>query len=249
MYARSIVVDLLCVSERVPPHLYSSSAPSSTTSAQRSPFCSSRGRRSRCGVAADRVGGGGVRALAPPLAGVRGDGPLRPRLLMPGGRARGDDALLRGDRRLPLGRSRPSSSSRDRAGGARRAQRSQRGALVLAVPVYRSRACVRGRALGVALAFANALLFAAYIVLAHRWRARSLSGSRAGGLDARRGGGGHALGGWEVLPALTDPGAARGHRRGLCSSVIPYVLRPAGDAPAAARHLRADGVPMPATAT
>jgi inner membrane transporter RhtA len=83
-----------------------------------------------------------------------------------------------------------------------------------------------GEPLGVALAFANALLFAAYIVLAHRVARR----------DALSGIDGLAasmlvavvvvtpIGGWEVLPALTDPVALlAGIGVGLCSSVIPYV--------------------------
>src|SRR3954454_22691878 len=79
---------------------------------------------------------------------------------------------------------------------------------------------------GVAFAFANAALFAAYIVLAHR-TAR---------LDALTGIDGLAaamliaavvitpIGGWAVVPALTDPVAlAAGAGVGICSSVIPYV--------------------------
>lgn len=83
-----------------------------------------------------------------------------------------------------------------------------------------------GEPLGVAFAFANAALFAAYIVLAHR-TAR---------LDALTGIDGLAaamliaaavitpIGGWAVLPALTDPVAlAAGAGVGISSSVIPYV--------------------------
>src|SRR3954470_18929489 len=79
---------------------------------------------------------------------------------------------------------------------------------------------------GVAFAFANAALFAAYIVLAHR-TAR---------LDALTGIDGLAaamliaavvitpIGGWAVVPALTDPVALlAGAGVGICSSVIPYV--------------------------
>ena len=83
-----------------------------------------------------------------------------------------------------------------------------------------------GEPLGVALAFANALLFAAYIVLAHRV-------SRHGALSGIDGLAASMLvaavvvtpiGGWEVLPALTDPVALlAGIGVGLCSSVIPYV--------------------------
>jgi inner membrane transporter RhtA len=101
-------------------------------------------------------------------------------------------------------------------------------ALVLAVPGVYLLTGVQfaGEPLGVALAFANALLFAAYIVLAHRVARR----------DALSGIDGLAasmlvavvvvtpIGGWEVLPALTDPVALlAGIGVGLCSSVIPYV--------------------------
>ena len=83
-----------------------------------------------------------------------------------------------------------------------------------------------GEPLGVALAFANALLFAAYIVLAHRVaRHGALSG--IDGLAASMLVAAVVvtpLGGWEVLPALTDPVALlAGIGVGLCSSVIPYV--------------------------
>ena len=84
-----------------------------------------------------------------------------------------------------------------------------------------------GEPLGVAFAFANAILFALYIVLAHR--VASL-GDEMGGIDSL----GAAmliaavvitpLGGWQVIPALSDPLAiAAGIGVGLCSSVIPYV--------------------------
>jgi inner membrane transporter RhtA len=101
-------------------------------------------------------------------------------------------------------------------------------ALVLAVPgVYLLTGVqLEGEALGVALAFANAGLFAAYIVLAHR----------VSRLDALSGIDGLALSmlialvvvtpmaGWEALPAFTDPLAlVAGIGVGICSSVIPYV--------------------------
>ena len=83
-----------------------------------------------------------------------------------------------------------------------------------------------GEPLGVAFAFANAVLFAAYIVLAHRT-------ARLGGLESVDGLGASmliaavaitAIGGWSALPALTDPVAlVAGAGVGLCSSVIPYV--------------------------
>jgi len=101
-------------------------------------------------------------------------------------------------------------------------------ALVLAVPgVYLLTGVqLEGEPLGVALAFANAVLFAAYIVLAHRV-------ARHGGLSGIDGLAASMLiaavvvtpiGGWEVLPALTDPVALlAGIGVGVCSSVIPYV--------------------------
>ena len=110
--------------------------------------------------------------------------------------------------------------------GARSARNAA--ALVLAVPGVYLLTGVQfaGEPLGVALAFANALLFAAYIVLAHR-------GSRHGALSGIDGLAASMLvaavvvtplGGWEVLPALTDPVALlAGIGVGLCSSVIPYV--------------------------
>ena len=121
-------------------------------------------------------------------------------------------------------------------------------AIVLAVPgVYLLTGVqLEGEPLGVALAFANAVLFAAYIVLAHRV-------ARHGGLSGIDGLAASMLiaavvvtpiGGWEVLPALHRPGgAARGHRRGPLLLGDPLRLGPAGDAPPAASHLRADGVP------
>ena len=83
-----------------------------------------------------------------------------------------------------------------------------------------------GDPVGVAFAFANAVLFAAYIVLGHRV-ARSTAVSGVDGL---------ALsmlvalvvvtpiGGWEAAPALGDPLALlAGIGVGISSSVIPYV--------------------------
>jgi inner membrane transporter RhtA len=83
-----------------------------------------------------------------------------------------------------------------------------------------------GEPIGVAFAFANAALFAVYIVLAHR----------VARLDALTGIDGLAaamvvaalvitpLAGWAALPALTDPVAlAAGIGVGLSSSVIPYI--------------------------
>ena len=101
-------------------------------------------------------------------------------------------------------------------------------ALLLAVPgVYLLTGVrVAGEPFGVAFAFANALLFALYIVLAHRVSRletlRPIDGLAAAMLVA-------ALvvtpiGGWEVLPAFTDTVAIlAGIGGGVSSSVIPYV--------------------------
>jgi inner membrane transporter RhtA len=80
-------------------------------------------------------------------------------------------------------------------------------ALLLAVPGVYLLTGVRleGQPLGVAIAFANALLFAAYIVLAHR--------------VARR----EALSGIDGLAAAMAVAAVAGVGVGVCSSVIPYV--------------------------
>ena len=99
-------------------------------------------------------------------------------------------------------------------------------ALVLAVPGVYLLTGIRleGEPLGVALAFANAGLFALYIVLAHR-------AAQGAGVDAL----GAAmlvaavavtpLAGAEALPALADPVALlAGVGVGISSSVIPYVF-------------------------
>jgi inner membrane transporter RhtA len=108
--------------------------------------------------------------------------------------------------------------------------RTQRNALALflAVPGVYLLTDVRlaGEPLGVVFAFANAVLFALYIVLAHRVaRYEAL-----GGVDGLAASMLIALvvvtpiGGWEVLPALTDPVAIlAGIGVGVSSSVIPYV--------------------------
>ena len=79
---------------------------------------------------------------------------------------------------------------------------------------------------GLAFAFANAALFAAYIVLAHR-TARLESLASIDGLAASMLIAAVVItpiAGWAVVPALTDPVAlAAGAGVGLCSSVIPYV--------------------------
>jgi inner membrane transporter RhtA len=86
---------------------------------------------------------------------------------------------------------------------------------------------LEGEPAGLAFAFANALLFAIYIVLAHRL-ARSEALGRLDGLAA-------AMllaaivvtpvAGWSAVPAFADPVAlAAGIGVGLASSVIPYVF-------------------------
>jgi inner membrane transporter RhtA len=101
-------------------------------------------------------------------------------------------------------------------------------ALLLAVPgVYLLTGVrIEGEALGIALAFANAALFAVYIVLAHRVSrleelrgVDGLAGSMLIALVAVT-----PMAGWAALPALTDPVAlAAGAGVGISSSVIPYV--------------------------
>ena len=108
--------------------------------------------------------------------------------------------------------------------------RTLRNGVALAVAVlgvyFLTDVVLAGEPLGVALAVANAALFALYIVLGHRV-ARF---PRAGGIDAL----GLSMlvalvvatpiGGWAAVPALTDPLAlAAGVGVGIASSVIPYV--------------------------
>ncbi|MGZ5338039.1 MAG: EamA family transporter, partial [Thermoleophilaceae bacterium] len=85
---------------------------------------------------------------------------------------------------------------------------------------------LEGEAAGIAFAFANAALFALYIVLAHRVsRLESLSG--IDGLAASMLIAAVVvtpLAGWAALPAFADPIAlAAGLGVGISSSVIPYV--------------------------
>jgi inner membrane transporter RhtA len=127
-------------------------------------------------------------------------------------------------------------------------------ALAVAVPGVYLITGVRleGEPLGVALAFANAVLFAAYIVLAHRVArhpgVRGIDGLAAAMLVA-------AvvvtpIAGWQAAPAVLDPVAVlAGIGVGVSSSVIPYVF----DQLAMARLSRATYALMvallPATAT
>jgi inner membrane transporter RhtA len=124
-------------------------------------------------------------------------------------------------------------------------------ALALAVPGVYLLTDVRlaGEPLGVALAFANAALFALYIVLGHRVaQDAGVDGLGAAMLAA-------AVvvtpvAGWAALPALVDPVAlAAGVGVGIASSVVPYVC----DQLAMARLSRASYALLvallPATAT
>jgi inner membrane transporter RhtA len=99
-------------------------------------------------------------------------------------------------------------------------------ALLLAVPgVYLLTGVhLAGEPVGVALALANAGLFAAYIVLAHR------VASSGAGVDGLAGAMIVALvlvtpmAGWAAIPAFADPVAiAAGIGVGISSSVIPYI--------------------------
>ncbi len=98
-------------------------------------------------------------------------------------------------------------------------------ALAVAVPGVYLLCDVRldGEPLGVALAFANAALFAAYIVLGHR----VAQGAGVEGLAAAMLAAAllvTPLAGWAALPALTDPVALiAGAGVGIASSVVPYV--------------------------
>ncbi len=101
-------------------------------------------------------------------------------------------------------------------------------ALALAVPgVYLlTDVQLAGEPLGVALAFANAVLFALYIVLAHRVARHET----LGGIDGLAASMLIAavvvtpMAGWAVVPAALDPIAlAAGIGVGISSSVIPYV--------------------------
>jgi inner membrane transporter RhtA len=111
---------------------------------------------------------------------------------------------------------------------------------------------LQGEPVGVAFAFANAALFAVYIVLAHRVSRSSVLG-RIDGLAAAMLVAALVvtpIGGWSAAPALVDPlTVAAGIGVGIASSVIPYVC----DQLAMARLSRATYSLMvsllPATAT
>jgi inner membrane transporter RhtA len=106
--------------------------------------------------------------------------------------------------------------------------RSTRNALALALAVggvyVLTDVRIAGEPLGLAFAFANAVLFALYIVLAHRvaQRVSSVDGLGAAMLVALVAV--TPMAGWAAAPALADPVAlAAGIGVGICSSVIPYV--------------------------
>ena len=113
------------------------------------------------------------------------------------------------------------------AAGARTARNALALGLAIVGVALVSNVELAGDPVGVGFAFANAALFASYIVLAHRL-ARSPGIGRLDGLA-----GAMLLAallisigaGWSAVPALLDPVAiAAGIAVGVTSSVIPYVL-------------------------
>ena len=106
--------------------------------------------------------------------------------------------------------------------------RSKRNAVALALAVagvyVLTDVRIAGEPLGLAFAFANAVLFSLYIVLAHRvaQRVESVDGLGAAMLVALVAV--TPIAGWAAAPAFADPVAlAAGIGVGVCSSVIPYV--------------------------
>jgi inner membrane transporter RhtA len=134
--------------------------------------------------------------------------------------------------------------------------RSERNAVALALAVagvyVLTGVRLEAEPVGVAFAFANATLFAAYIVLAHRL-SRSHAIGRIDGLAVAMLIAAVVItpiGGWSALPAALDPLVLlAGLGVGLASSVVPYVC----DQLAMARLSRATYALMvsllPATAT
>ena len=123
-------------------------------------------------------------------------------------------------------------------------------ALTLAIPgVYLlTDVKLAGAAAGFAFAFANALLFSIYIVLADRVAKRpGLSG--IDGLAAAMVIAAVVItpiGGWRAAPAITDPIALlAGVGVGVSSSVIPYVTDQLAMARLPRASVRADGRPAP----
>ena len=110
--------------------------------------------------------------------------------------------------------------------GVRNGRNAAALAAAVAGVVLLSQVRIAGQPLGFALAFANAGLFALYIVLAHKVSREP----DLGGLDGLAAAMLVALvvvtpiGGWGVLPALTSPAAlGAGIGVGVTSSLIPYV--------------------------
>ena len=107
---------------------------------------------------------------------------------------------------------------------------------------------LEGEPIGVAFAFANAVLFALYIVLGTprgpaRDRRAASTGSAASMLVAAAVV--TPIGGWAAAPSLLDPAAlAAGTGVGIASSVIPYVADQLAMAKARARDLCPDGVAL-----
>ena len=157
--------------------------------------------------------------------------------------------LLPGDRPAPARHGRrdrvPPGDRARRARGAYRRATSRRSSLAVPGVYLLTDVQLAGEPLGIAFAFANAVLFALYIVLAHRVAQHAgVDGHRRPRrLDARRRRRRHAD---RRLAGRARPDRSRRarcrRRRGLCSSVIPYVVRPARDARGCPRHVRADGV-------
>ena len=191
-------------------------------------------RASRSRMAADRERSRGLRALATTVARTR---PIGPRRARDRRRARG---RLRGDERVLLRRDRPPAArhrrgdrvpARHRAGRPRRQNaHGTRLALGLAVVGVYLLTDVRleGEPVGLAFAFANAVLFADL----HRARAPTRADVQAlGRLDGLAAAMLLAavvvtpLAGWSAVPAFVDPVAlAAGIAVGLASSVVPYVF-------------------------